>query len=179
MKGILYISILFLTINSLAQQRRNKLEYKSISFTPLNVYFDNSTGGLTFNADVSFGYRENIFTFSASEGSEYAISIFGEATPDSFQQLNLLYGKELKLSKTIFVDLHVGLGYFSWKSTRINKERKGYERLTTIGVPVVAKLRFKIGERFSLGLQFQSNFNSANNIYSSGILLQWNKKPSN
>jgi hypothetical protein len=44
----------------------------------------------------------------------------------------------------------------------------------TLGLPMVIKLRYRTGDKFSIGLKFQANINSVENVYSVGLLLQWN-----
>lgn len=177
MKTVLTIFFVSISVVCFTQEKNkdHKLEYKSFSFSPLAIYFDNYTGGLVINADLSFAYEDNIFTFSAVTGSEFVISVLGESKPDSFKQLNLSFGKEVKLNKIIYFDMHAGLGYFSFKSISINTNKSGYERSDTIGFPLLTKIRFKTGNKFSLGLCFQANINSINNVYSTGIILQWNR----
>lgn len=154
-----------------------KFRFKSFSLTPIGIYFDSNAGGLALNGDLSYGYKKHLFVFSGSVGSEFVLSILGsETTPDSYEQLNLSYGQVFKLHKVIDLDLMAGLGYFSFKSTQINIEKRGYERSSTIGFPLLAKIRFKTGSQFSAGLSFQANFNSVNNIYNTGLLFQWNSR---
>jgi hypothetical protein len=164
----LMLFILMSTVCSSQENNKNNgLEYKSVSFTPLAIYSDFETGGIAFSADVSFAYKKHIFTFETTTGAEFTIFDTG----DSFEQLSVLYGREFMLNKTVFIDTHLGLGYFSFKSSARN-----FDRLTTIGIPLAVKVRYKTAKRFSIGIQFQANINSINNIYTIGVLLQWNKK---
>ncbi len=161
-----------LTLSLAYSQETNQTKlfrFKSASLTPLEIYFDKSTGGLSFTGDVSYAYQEHIFTLSGTVGSELT---FVGGVGDGFEQLNLLYGREFTLSKIVFIDVHGGLGYFSFKPGR-----RDLERSTQIGIPLVAKLRFKMGSVFSMGMKLQANINSANNIYTIAALnLQWNRR---
>lgn len=40
----------------------------------------------------------------------------------------------------------------------------------------MTKFRVVISTKFSLGSQLQANINSARTIYTTGIILQWNRK---
>lgn len=95
-----------------AQQKTmpNKLKYHSFSVVPLSIYFDNNSGGLALSGAVSFTYNKHLFSLGLSAGSEFVIIA---RYTDNFEQINLFYGKELKLSRTLFIDLHTGAGYFS------------------------------------------------------------------
>lgn len=160
---------------SYAQQKTmaSKLKYHSFSVVPLSIYFDNNSSGLALSGAVSFTYKKHLFFLGLSAGSEFII--IGRYA-DNFEQINLLYGKELKLSRTLFLDLHTGAGYFSLSATAINPNKLGEERATTMGFPIKTKFRVLLGKQFSLGLQFQANVNSIRTIYTTGIMLKWNKK---
>ena len=170
MKNLFLITIFFcFTIFCESQDTivKENLRYHAFSISPLSIYFDSSTSGFAFSADVSFSYKKNIFSMSFNAGQEYKIL----GASDSFEQINLLYGREFKLNKTIYFDVFGGLGYFSFKSFIGSEDI----RVTRIGVPLGTKLRFRLGKRFSLGLHYKLNFNSVNNINIAGIVLQWNK----
>ncbi len=143
--------------------QKDKLSYHSFSLTPLEIFFTDYSGGAAITAELSYGIDSHVFTLSASAGEE--IGIFSRG--DRFQQLNILYGRELKLKEWLFIDIHGGAGLFLYNNNSTH--------FTEIGVPLVTKLRFKTGDKFSIGLKFQANINSVNNIYSVGLLLQWNK----
>lgn len=169
MKNIFLLSFLLaVTAITFAQETSNKVEYHSFSVSPLSIYFDDSTGGLVFNGDVSFSKGKHLFYLSFTAGSE--LTFFG-SQGDSFQQLNVLYGRELKFNKTIFLDVNGGLGYFSFKT----KKNDVFNRHNKVGLPVGLTLRFKTGKRFSLGLKFSSNINSVNVIHTTGITFHWRK----
>ncbi len=164
---LLLFAITAFVCYSQKNSQSDRFEYKSFSFSPLGFYSDFEVGGLVFSGDVSFLYnKEHIFTVSGTAGSEVCVLSCG----DSFEQVNVLYGRELALNKTVFIDAHLGLGYFSFKAGGHHSKRT-----IKMGLPLVCKLRFKAGKQFSIGLQFQTNINSINNIYAIGLLLQWNK----
>ncbi|MFD1614659.1 hypothetical protein [Gelatiniphilus marinus] len=135
----------------------SKLKYHSFSVAPLSIYFDNNSSGLALSGAVSFTYKKHLFSLGLSAGSEFII--IGRYA-NNFEQINLLYGKELKLSRTLFLDLHTGAGYFSLSATAINPNKLGEERATTMGFPIKTTFRVLIGKKISLGLQFQANINS-------------------
>lgn len=166
-KNMVVLSIFLISAIAFAQNAINndKLSYHSFSLTPLEVFLTDNDGGLAITGELSFSYRKNIFTFSASSGE--TLAFFGKG--DAFQQLNLLYGREFKLKKWFFIDTHAGIGLFFY-----NHNHSGGNHISEIGIPIVTKLRFKTGDKFSIGLKFQANINSFENIYSAGLLLQWN-----
>jgi len=153
----------------------NSFKYHSFSFSPLGLFNDGNIGGLVFNTDLSFVYKEkHLVSLAVSFASE--TEILFEEFNDQLKQYNLLYGREFKMNDTVFIDLHAGLGYFSYESEDVDRNRQGVEQKETIGLPLLVKFRFKTGARFSLGLQVQSNINSVNSMIGAGIVLQWNKR---
>ncbi|NNL82401.1 MAG: hypothetical protein HKP28_03365 [Winogradskyella sp.] len=80
----------------------------------------------------------------------------------------MLYGREFELKKWLLAETHFGGGLFSYGSSDIQKN------INEFIIPLVVKIRYKTGDRFSIGLRFSYNINSLNNLYSAGLLLQWN-----
>lgn len=161
---LLGLSLWLLTVTVFAQNtiNKDKLIFNSFSITPLEVFFADNNGGASITGELSYSYGKNIFTFSATTGE--SIAIFGRG--NRFQQLNILYGRELKLKKWFFIDANAGVGLFLYNGE--------IGRFSEIGIPFVTKLRFKTGDKFSIGIKLQSNINKIDNIYSAGLLLQWN-----
>jgi hypothetical protein len=153
----------FFFIGMITYGQKQKLSFNSFSFTTEMFFMDDFyAGGFGFTGDVSWNIEKHIFTFSAFAGAEYVI--WGDA--DSFQQLNILYGRELKLKEWFFIDAHAGLGILFYDTYA--------ESSATMEFPIVTKIRFKTGKKFSIGPKFQANISSNINIYSVGLLLQWN-----
>ena len=150
------------------------LKYHSVSFNlpPFSVYGGNGTGGIQIGTDLTLSYKKHLFTYMMSTGSEFTIL----GSSDNFGQLNLMYGREFALSRTVFFEIHGGAGYFNFKSVDVDPVRFGQETAQTIGFPVMGKLRIHTGPRFSLGLLMGMNYNSAATIVNFGIVLQWNKR---
>jgi hypothetical protein len=159
-KQILGILIFLVGTLSYAQSTTppDKLSFHSFSITPLEVFFYKNSGGLAITGELSYAISENIFTLSASFGEEF----WGP----EIQQFNILYGRELKLKDWLFIDFSAGAGLFRLKYSKSNEQ--------ALGIPLVTKIRFKTGEKFSIGFKLQGNINSVENIYSIGLLLQWN-----
>lgn len=152
----------------------NKFEFHSISASPTGIYAGN-TFGLAVSGDVSFNYGVNIFSLAVGTGSELVVLGYSEF----YQQANLLYGREYRLSKRTLIDVSAGAGYFhnsTYGSLNDNTSAFGEIDRYTIGFPVSTKIRFMLSSRFSMGLQLQLNINSAQTIFTTGIILQWDRK---
>ncbi len=175
MKTIIVASIFLISVMGISQSdgKKEQFIFKSFSFSP-GVYSNNSNTGIALSGDINYAYNKNIYTFSAIAGGVVCGDFFGSCRSENFEQLNILYGRELMLTKKIVIDVHAGLGYFSYKSSSTIGTESG--RSTTVGFPLTAKLRFKTGNRFSIGLQLHANVNSVSTIYTAGVLFQWNRK---
>lgn len=168
----LFLILFFLgVILSVTAQDENKgIEFHSISFSPLNIYFSDRDNGFGMNLDVSFNTGKHIFKIYAGGASEFSINIGGENINDSFAEYNILYGRELEIKKWFGIDFFAGVGFLNFKyDTGSSTEyKKG-----VIGFPLQSKIRFNTGRVFSLGVQLHSNINNATTIYQPGIFLQW------
>jgi hypothetical protein len=177
MKRILILSLLLIGFSVIAQEKE-KLQYKSFSVSP--GIFSNegkSGGGFSLSSELSYQYYKNIFSISASVGAQPSGGfVIGVVNPDSFEQVNVLYGREFNLWGTTFFELHGGTGYFSFKSIDIDLTNLGYDRKTTLGFPIMAKLKFRSGENFSWGFQAQQNINAVNRLLTVGVLLHWDHR---
>ena len=168
----LFLTIFFLSIIlSVTAQNENKgIEFHSISFSPLNVYFSDRDSGFGMNLDVSFNTGQHIFKVYAGGASEFGINLGGESINDSFAEYNILYGRELKIKKWFGIDFFAGVGSFNFT---YDKGSSTESKNNVIGFPLQSKIRFNTGRIFSLGVQLHSNINSATTIYQPGIFLQW------
>ncbi|MDC8004545.1 hypothetical protein POV27_10840 [Aureisphaera galaxeae] len=154
-------------------QEDDRFRFNSLSVTfPLGIYMDGNTGGLSFDAMGTFTKKKHLFSIMAGTSGEF--SVLG--TPDVTQQVNVLYGRELKLSRTLYLEGHIGGGYFAYGSVDVDPTRSGLEYDYTIGLPILGKFRIHTGPRFSLALNLGTNINSANTIYTVGIAFQWNSR---
>lgn len=174
-KTFALIFLNFITYGT-AQNENKGIEFHNISFSPLNIYFADRDFGFGQNLDVSFNLDNHIFKLYAGRGSEFVINfegdgVFeGESINNSFGEYNLLYGRELEIKNWFGIDLFAGLGFFHCKYDG-NSSREYTENV--IGFPLQSKIRFNTGRTFSLGLQLNTNINSATTIYQAGIFLQW------
>ena len=88
---------------------------------------------------------------------------------DSYYEVNFLYGRMFKLHKNIYWDIHGGVGYFAFGVDDFDSSENA------IALPISTKFRFMIGNKFSTGLQFHTNINAEQTIYSAGLVFQFNR----
>ncbi|RFN59813.1 hypothetical protein [Marixanthomonas ophiurae] len=184
--GILILSFLcFGQLFSQEEAATNTFKYHSFSILPLTGFYKGLSdkyssnyssfrdGGIILGGDLSFSYKEkNLLTLGLSTGSD--VSVFGST--GGFSQINVLYGRSLALSRVIYVEGHVGIGHISIFSNNIDTNNRGAEHKSTVGFPVMTKFRIKTGARFSLGLKLQVAINTLQPIFSTGLILQWNRR---
>jgi hypothetical protein len=162
------ILLLLLPLLCSGQEETQKdFEFNFISLNPLSVYRTGQTGGFCIGGDVSFMYKENTFLISAQFGAE--LGILSDYS-DSFSGVSLLWGKEFELNYWLQSDVFVGLSYFYYKTG--NVAIRGYDRTTTVGIPITSKLKFMIGDHFSFGPQLRLNINSVQTVVSLGVAFQ-------
>jgi len=166
---LILIIILLVKFVSFGQDNNkpiSKLEFHSVSFSILDFYITNKTGGVSFKADVSFDKDVHIIKFQALTSVEY--QIFASYL-EIISELNLYYGREFSLNNWLYYDIYGGLGFFKINNLyNINNNKS-----TTIGFPIQNRLRLQTKKKFGGGFQFQVNLNTLRIVYSPGFFLQW------
>lgn len=169
------VAILFNAFSALSQEEKtSNFAYRSISISPMGI-FSGENSGLTVSADISFDYGKNIFSVGAGAGTEGDFIGYS----DSFTELNLLYGRSYPLKEKIFAEVFIGAGYFNYKTfgiINLNTGQRGEISESTIGLPIEAKLQFRLGPRYSMGLKLGGNINTTQSIVTLGLVLQWNRR---
>lgn len=196
MKNILSVLLLFFSLSAVFAQDvsqivevsdvgKNGIEFHSIAFSPLSFYSSNRDGGVALDIELGFNYGLNVVKLYAGSGSEFTVSVFGASITDSYTEVSVLYGRELKAGEFFFVDLFAGIGYFAFTydggaipTNTFNYYTNSFNTIgeykkTVIGIPLDLKFRFQTGRLFSLGLQIHGNINSATSIVQPGLFLQW------
>lgn len=173
---LLGISVLLniFSVDAQEEGRSEKFAYRSFSFSPLGIYAGGNSGP-AFSGDVSFDYGKNIFILEIGAGTEG--NIIGNS--DAFTELNLLYGRSFPLSEKIFTEVFAGAGYFHFNTYGVidsETGKRGEIDKKTIGFPIGAKLQFKLGPRYSMGVKVGANINSVETVGMAGLILQWNRK---
>ncbi|AFL80044.1 hypothetical protein Aeqsu_0532 [Aequorivita sublithincola DSM 14238] len=152
----------------------NSFSYRSFSVSPLGVYVGSNSGPY-LTGDVSFDYGKSIFSLAGGFGTEG--NFIGSS--DDIAEVNFLYGRSFPLGEKIFTEVYIGAGYFHYNTYGLTDEitrTRGDIDESTIGFPIGAKLQFKLGERYSMGLKLGGNINAVESIATVGLVLQWNRK---
>lgn len=169
-KVILLITLLSCFANISAQEVDKGWQFHGISFAPFNLYYTNRSGGFAMNLDLSVNSGSNIVKIYGGSGMEFRLKLFGESVYDSFTEIDVLYGREIKVKEWMCVDAFVGAGYFKFNYDN-NAPNECDE--TLIGFPLQNKIRFNVGKVLSFGLQLHANINRATSIYQPGLFVQY------
>ncbi|MCF6307570.1 MAG: hypothetical protein L3J09_06420 [Flavobacteriaceae bacterium] len=186
--------LFFTSLLVTAQEENTKIKLHSFSVTPLNVYVNSNAGGISLGADLVIKKDKHLVKLTLLGGGEINISTLGPSRAESFYEIDLLYGREIRLKKRLFLDIYGGIGYFNQVistpekipgsgssssgfggfSFGTSEYENNIENNITIGLPLQSRIRFQTGRRFSVGLQLHANLNLHRSIYNIGPFLQWN-----
>ncbi len=167
-KTLFLIGILF--VWQLQAQENNKLKIKAIDYGAIGIYTNlenNGVRGFCGNLELVTKHQKNLYAFNYSLG--FGITEKNNKIHDlqGFMSLDLLYGRELKVSKTITLEPYLGLGYIIQSNT---SDAGGK---SAIGLPMRAKLLFKVSEKFTVGINPNVTINNVNTFYSANFLLRF------
>lgn len=154
------------------------LKFNSFSISPFLGFYDNYSpekrvGGFACNADISFAKNKNIFSVYVSAGIEFKLNITivapggGETDRAEYDEINLLYGREFRITNWFKLETHAGLG-------RIHiKVYEPYRDYVSLGVPLRPKTLIYIGKHFSFGFNPNVNFSKDFTTSSFCIIFQY------
>ncbi|MEO8255148.1 MAG: hypothetical protein ABI554_12270 [Flavobacterium sp.] len=166
----MYILIALIYICKSEAQEKNKLQIKSIDYGAIGIYTgleNNGIKGFCSNIGLVSNYNKNLYSLNYALG--FGITEKGDKIHDlqGFMSVDLLYGREIKVSKGILFEPYVGLGYIIQSNT---SDAGGN---SAIALPMNAKLLFIISKKFAMGLNPNVNINNVNTIYSANIFLRF------
>jgi hypothetical protein len=174
MKKILLAVVLLNGCFAFTQEKKEKhesLEVKSMTYG-LGIYKDEHKAvnyGFANNLEFSTRYKSHLF--SVNLGTDFGFANRSQNS-DKFlhfvSELDLLYGREFKISKYFHIETHAGAGYITQSSVFEDGNHNA------LGIPVEVKLVFAADNYWSYGLSPGANFNNVNSIYALRFFLQYN-----
>ena len=165
-KIILYLFLFFFTVAF----SQDKLKFKSIEygFGTYKISNRNSVFVLNGALDVTTAYKSNLFTISNTLGFGFGKNEDSNTDLEGYYEIDLLYGREFKVSDKFYLETHTGLGFISQNNTTISDEKQSW------AIPVKVKCLYYTGKKFAFGLNPNVSFNKVNSIYSLNFLLHLN-----
>lgn len=169
MNNIILFTI-FLFTNLAQAQQTDKIKIKSIDYGVFGIYTNlknNGVRGFNSNIELSSIYKQNIVSLNFNLG-------FGITEEDNkiydfqgFFGIDLLYSREFELSKKIYLEPQMGLGYIIQSNT---SDAGGK---SAVGFPIKLKIIFKTGEKFGIGIMPSVNINNVNTFYTANVVLHF------
>lgn len=135
--------------------------------------------GLTFKSNLSYNYRNNLFTIRYFEAEEFIFSgaedVFDEPTI-YIKEIGFLYGRTMQ-KDILVLGLAAGIGYVDGvlRGDKIGYREYESIKISDISIPVELNFRFELSKYFGLGGSVFSNFNKEKSIVGGAIELQIGK----
>jgi hypothetical protein len=164
MKKIILLLTFCITTNYAQEKNNSNFKVHSTSIGFGGFYIKNKLsegGGASFFIDLSFAYKRNLFLVKNLNGAEIGII---SGSNYNFNEISILYGRELLLAKWLSIEGFTGLGYYKQVS-EISDIISG----SVIAFPINMKIIFKVGKHFSIGSNNSYSINKINNNFSSNL----------
>ena len=162
------IAFFLIFLNSFGQSSESKLKFRSIS-TGFGIFSGEiNSGGINAYIDIATAIRKNIFTVAYSTGSE--LDFFDKSR--EYYEVGLLYGRELHLSRIIKLETHIGLAHFEVRYKNSDNDFV-LRSESALAVPIKVKWLCYLSRKVALGLKPNITFNTAENIYSAHVIIQY------
>lgn len=163
----LFFILLFLT-STLCLSQNSGFKFRSIDYGTGVYSLKNKNINYGINGNIEIATEINSHILSTNIVLGYAIS--KEKSLDNlfhfFFEMDVLYGREFRLSEKIFLETNIGPGYISQTEVFSNNDHEN------LGLSTRIKLKFPITEELLIGLNPNLNLNNYNNIYSLQLFLQ-------
>jgi hypothetical protein len=165
-KVFLIVSILLFNYTLKAQESGKGWVFDSASVSLGAATYDD--GGGYFGLDVNL--RKDVHLLKAMGLFTAGLGILGDGL--EAQEYDLMYGRELALGKRSWLELFAGLGYVRYERRDTGP---GFESYFTdsLGVPLLARIRYDLGKRAELGFQVHANLNAGPDYYTGGFFFQF------
>lgn len=191
-----FIVIIILVLFSLKNNaQENKLNLSAVSlayggFQPQKTSNLSSSANLYIGLDVIMTVNKHRLFFSLNRGHD--LEVLGSYGKRYNLEVDVLYGKNIKLYNWLFLEVAIGIGYFqgsyyksdditetwedSWGFIKYQDNSKNNVRLGSVSLPLKSKLLFYTSSRFSLGANINVSINKISNLTAYCFVAQWNFK---
>lgn len=164
---------LFLISTFMFSQTEDKLKVNSLSFG-FGIYNQQhfTSKGITGNIDFSISYNRNLlimYVAGGFGGNDRRGNIFALGTDavSSYKEIDLLYGREFKITDWFSIEGQFGIGTFTQDISIIEENR------SSVCFPIRLKLLLYATKKFALGLNSNYNINTINNINSNDLIFHF------
>ena len=166
------IAFLFFSI-SLFSQDNSKLKFHS-----LGVGFGFFASGYDINgvcsfADATVEFNKNLLSLNYLDGEELNLGILGSSPGFHINELNLQFGRELKINNWFSIEGYAGVGNY-----KLNIRSSFYPlpSASLTSVPIRLKFLFYTGKGKHFAISSNNNYsiNKLNPNFSSNLIFQFN-----
>lgn len=167
-KKFITIFLILVSINVAAQENDSKLKIQSANIGFGGFYIKtifSEEGGTTLFADVTFSINKHLISSSYLSGTE--IGILGNSTYN-FDEISLLYGRELKVANWLSFDGFAGLGFYNQ-----NSKNSYVADDKSVSFPIRINTKFYFNKKFGMGLNSNYSINSVNNNFSTNLIFHY------
>ena len=167
-KKIITIILILVSINVVAQENDSKLKIQSANIGFGGFYFKtilSEGGGVTLFADATFSINKHLISSSYLTGAE--IGILGSSTYN-FDEVSLLYGRELKVANWLSFEGFAGLGFYNQ-----NSKESYVVDCKSVSYPIRINTKFYFNKKFGMGFNTNYSINSVNNNFSTNLIFHY------
>ena len=173
MKKIRLITLLTLFTTLSFSQENPKLKIHSLGVGFGFFVAEYKFSGLCSLLDCTIEYDKNLLSLNYLDGSEISIDIFYSSPKNHVNELNLQYGRELKVTNWFSVESFAGIGNY-----RLNTRLSFFPlpKTSVISIPIRVKLLFYTGKGKHFAISSNNNYsiNKLNSNFSSNLTFQYN-----
>ncbi|MES2410966.1 MAG: hypothetical protein V4535_05930 [Bacteroidota bacterium] len=169
MKKTIFITAIALSsLTAKAQESGSKIKLHAANVGLGTFHFQkdiNGRDGLSFFTDLTVSLGKNLITASYLGGASVKLL---DGPTYTFEEFNLLYGREWKAVNWLRFEGFAGIGYYDQNSKDPNI---GHDN--AISFPLRVNTKFYFTKKFGMGLNTNYSINSVNNNFSNNVIFHY------
>jgi hypothetical protein len=133
---------------------------------------DLNYGGISYSFELYARLNKNKISLRLLAGED--LKILGSSSM-SIAELNILYGRNIAVSKVFYIEPFIGLGYYRLKDN-VNFIKQDVEKGTTyhkLAFPIQVNIGVQLSKHLDIGIINSLNINPLINHYSQNLYLKY------
>jgi len=129
-------------------------------------------GGISYSFDLYAKLNKNKISLRLLSGED--LKILGSSSM-SIAELNILYGRNIAISKVFYIEPFIGLGYYRLKDN-VNFIKQDVEKGTIyhkLAFPIQVNIGVQLSKHLDIGIINSLNINPLINHYSQNLYLKY------
>ena len=135
---------------------------------------DYEISGVCSLADLTIEYDENLLSVNYLDGTELNLGIFGSKSAFHINELNLQYGRELKVKDRFSIEVYGGIGRYTLEIRSSSYGFGGSANAISFPIRVKLLLYTSKAKHFAISSNNNYSFNKINSNFSSNLTFQYN-----